>query len=131
MDKLVTIATFDFPAEAEFLKNVLEEEDIPAFLADNNDSLLSLVDGGVKLKVADCDADRAREILARNRSSSNIAANEGLRKDISFACEDCGNTISFPAERRGGVEVCPFCKHYVDVPEGLTEDANSDDSNPA
>jgi len=36
---------------------------------------------------------------------------------IDFVCEECGKDISFPGHRRGGVETCPECKQYVDVPE--------------
>jgi membrane protease YdiL (CAAX protease family) len=37
-------------------------------------------------------------------------------EDITFACQDCGKNITFPRERRGGVETCPYCFNYVDVP---------------
>ena len=36
-------------------------------------------------------------------------------------CSECGKQISFPGKRRGGVETCPYCRQYVDVPDvGLT-----------
>jgi membrane protease YdiL (CAAX protease family) len=35
---------------------------------------------------------------------------------ILFACQECGKTISFPADSGGHVEVCPECGRYVDVP---------------
>ncbi|MFA5892248.1 MAG: hypothetical protein WDA27_15085 [Actinomycetota bacterium] len=36
MEKLVTVGTFDFPAEAEAGKLLLEQQGIQAFLADDN-----------------------------------------------------------------------------------------------
>ncbi len=36
--------------------------------------------------------------------------------DITFACQECGRSITFPGERRGRVEECPECGNYVDVP---------------
>ena len=35
---------------------------------------------------------------------------------ITFACQECGKSITFPGERGGHVEVCPECGSYVDVP---------------
>ena len=53
MENLVTIATFDSPAEAEVARLALEEHGIRAFLADDNlvgmNWLLSNAVGGAKL----------------------------------------------------------------------------------
>jgi hypothetical protein len=38
------------------------------------------------------------------------------REDITFACQECGKVITFPIDRRGAVETCPYCFNYVDVP---------------
>jgi len=35
---------------------------------------------------------------------------------ITFACQECGKSITFPGERGGHVEECPECGSYVDVP---------------
>ncbi len=37
-------------------------------------------------------------------------------ENITFACQECGKSITFPAECGGHVEVCPECGSYVDVP---------------
>jgi uncharacterized protein len=37
-------------------------------------------------------------------------------EDITFACQECGKSITFPAYCAGHVEVCPECGRYVDVP---------------
>ncbi len=35
---------------------------------------------------------------------------------VTFACEECGKSITVPAEQLGQLEVCPHCHEYVDVP---------------
>jgi hypothetical protein len=120
VDELVTIATYDFPAIAEIERSVLDEEDIPAFLADDNlvatNWLLSNAVGGAKLRVAASNVPRAVEILDAYRASHSGPKNDDERP-ITFACEECGEQITVPGDRRGHVEVCPLCNEYVDVPE--------------
>jgi membrane protease YdiL (CAAX protease family) len=120
VEKLVTVATFDFPAEAEAHKIRLEQEGIRVFLGDDNlvgaNWFLANAVGGVKLQVAAEDAQRAAEILDRHRTAHTPSENEPLQEDVVFACQECGKTIAFPGERRGHVEVCPHCGRYVDVP---------------
>jgi hypothetical protein len=63
---LVTVATFTTAIDAHLRKNLLEGEGIRAFLADEltGDRLLGgAAYGGVKLQVAQPDAERARQIL--------------------------------------------------------------------
>ena len=38
------------------------------------------------------------------------------RSTVTFACQECGKPITFPAQRGGHVEDCPECGGYVDVP---------------
>jgi len=125
MENLVTIATFDFPAEAETQKIRLEHSGIRAFLSDNNlvgmNWFLSNAVGGVKLQVAAEDADRANRILERSQAARTPPADEAPEENIAFACQECGKTITFPGERRGHVEVCPHCGGYVDVPRETDE----------
>ena len=41
---------------------------------------------------------------------------EPAEPNIAFACQACGQPITFPADRGGHVEVCPVCGEYVNVP---------------
>jgi hypothetical protein len=63
-----TIATFGEPIEAHLAKARLEAAGIPAFIADENSVgvawHLTVALGGVKLQVADENADEARSVLA-------------------------------------------------------------------
>lgn len=121
MEKLITIATFDFPGEAEGGKLFLEQKGIRVFLADNNivgmDWFLSNAVGGAKLQVAASDVDQARKILEPYQASRTKTRGEFPEEDVSFACQVCGKSITFPGERRGHVETCPHCDNYVDVPD--------------
>ena len=68
MSTLVTVATFTTPLEAELVRGRLDEEGIAAFVADGElvtaDWTMSNAIGGVKVRVAAEDADRARAVLA-------------------------------------------------------------------
>src|SRR5262245_49182373 len=59
--RLVTIATFDQPAQARLAKNALDEAGIQSMVSDENlvamDWLLSNAVGGVKVQVWEEDAD--------------------------------------------------------------------------
>src|SRR5262245_35595910 len=67
--RLVTIATFDQPAQARLAKNALDEEGIQNAISDENlvamDWLLSNAVGGVKVQVWEEDAERAVAVLER------------------------------------------------------------------
>lgn len=66
-NNLVTLATFHTPVTAGFVKNLLQSEGVPAYLADETTSVmlwhLSIAIGWVKLQVADTDVSRATEVL--------------------------------------------------------------------
>jgi membrane protease YdiL (CAAX protease family) len=85
--------------------------------------------GDVSILVKRGDLARASSIMAKFRPaissrrtvhdemnelacSSESRANE----EIMFACQECGEVITFSGERRGHVETCPHCEEYVDVP---------------
>jgi membrane protease YdiL (CAAX protease family) len=38
-------------------------------------------------------------------------------EDVTFACQECGASVTFAGDRCGHVETCPECGSYVDVPE--------------
>ena len=130
MDKLITVATFDFPAEAEARRLILEQEGIRTFLVDGDlvgmDWLYANAVGGAKIQVAASDAERATEILEQHCASKTKPPQELPEEDVTFACQDCGKSITFPGERRGHVETCPECGGYVDVPEANEESVPAD-----
>jgi hypothetical protein len=68
--QLVTIATFDQPAQARLAKNALDEAGIRSAVNDESlvamDWLLSNAVGGIKVQVWEEDADRAVSVLERN-----------------------------------------------------------------
>lgn len=97
-DNLVTVATFNSPAEAVLAKNQLEAEGIRAFLIDEESInmlwLLGTALGGVKLQVSEDQWEQADQILQERMAEpvDEEAAKEDWR-------EECGEEgISTPAE---------------------------------
>jgi len=70
MDKLITVASTSHTYEAHLIKTKLESEGIPAFIQDEHvvtaNWLYSLAVGGVKVKVAQNDVERAKKVLDGN-----------------------------------------------------------------
>lgn len=121
MESLVTVAAFTLSAEAEACKLLLEQKGIRVFLADDNlvrtNWFLSNAIGGAKLQVAAPDAERAAKILEDYEASQKKPPAKTGKENVTFACQECGDRITFPADRCGHVENCPSCGAYVDVPD--------------
>ncbi len=119
---LVTIEAYQFVAEAELMRATLDQAGIDAYLADDHliamDWLMSAAVGGVKLQVAPADVAAAMSLVKEVQDKRRTSAKDDKSGElVQFECENCGLPISFPAFRRGGVESCPECRQYVDVPE--------------
>ncbi|WP_179351135.1 putative signal transducing protein [Winogradskyella vidalii] len=88
-DTFVTIAKFQYSAEAEIIKGRLESDGIQVFLKDNitidTDPLVSHAIGGIKLNVLAKDQDKAKDIL----QSINAYALNDVGEPIT--CPNCGN----------------------------------------
>ncbi len=67
VSRTVTIATFNYPAEAQFSQAKLAAESIRSWVVDGNtisaNPLYSLTMGGSRLKVSEADAEQASRIL--------------------------------------------------------------------
>lgn len=115
MDKLVTIATYDRSSLANLAKSTLESEGIQCCLQDDNivamNWLWSNAVGGIKLQV------NARDEVVARRLLETVEPPRLDSSDVVFLCEDCGASLRFPGQRRGGVETCNNCGAYVDVPD--------------
>lgn len=85
---LITIATYDFPAEAHIAKTLLQSHGIEAFVFDDHlvsvNFLMSNAIGGVKLKVLDEDEAKALETLGA--SVDYIDSGEGEPIDTCPKC---------------------------------------------
>lgn len=122
MRELVTVGVFHFVAEAELMQSALAEQGITSYLANDNiismDWLLSAAVGGVQLQVAREDAAAAERIVSEFQCKQKARRqSDGADQQLEFDCENCGERIAFPRSRAGGVETCPRCGRYVDVPE--------------
>jgi Putative prokaryotic signal transducing protein len=105
-EKLTTIATHLNAQEAHLAKNSLETEGIPAFLADEeSDNMLGLMYGfvkGVKLMVAEHQAERAAEVLATLASGPGEAPVDE-RLAATRTCPVCGEAFE------PDCDYCPQC----------------------
>ena len=120
MEKLVTVATFDLASEAETMKLLLEEEGFEVFLADDNlvgmNWFVANAVGGIKLQVPAPKSELARKFVEQHQRARRDNPDR-QKPPVTFQCEECGMELTLPGQRRGGVETCPHCHEYVDVPE--------------
>jgi hypothetical protein len=74
---LQTVARFDEASSAYIAKALLENEGIPAHIADEHLVgaywIYANAVGGIKLQVAEADVERSRDLLAEDRSSQLLA----------------------------------------------------------
>jgi hypothetical protein len=61
---LVTVASYSLQPEAHLAKNLLESEDIPAFLSEEIAGDMLHLGNEIKLMVSSANVEKAREILA-------------------------------------------------------------------
>ncbi|MBN2022025.1 MAG: hypothetical protein JW809_04465 [Pirellulales bacterium] len=121
----ITVATPVDLAAAQACQAALAAEGVEAFLSEpdalGQAGLPGLAPSAtIKVQVAAADAARAFAVLRQIGAASG--SDEDARRlddlpDVAFPCEECGKPLSFPAERRGKVEICRHCGQYVDVPE--------------
>jgi hypothetical protein len=101
---LVTIATYRDLPEALLVQGKLESEGIEAILADDNvvrmDWFWANAMGGVKLKVASEDVERAIEVL--NEAIPETLTDESGEDYVQPACPKCGSLdVTFDAPLHG------------------------------
>lgn len=107
----VTIARFQFPAEAETAKLILEAEGLRGFLEDAEtvamDWMLGNAIGYIKLKVPAGDVAAAVALLKQHSGTAkNLVCEEAPRSTTEISddqCLDCG--VEIPAD----TSVCPQC----------------------
>lgn len=109
-DRLVTVAAFNTPLEADIARGRLSEAGIASYLTDealvgNFWALVNAV-GGVKLQVAQSDSERAREVLRPEPEIEESPPPEGSSPAPPrghWRCGQCGSEVD------AGFEVCWKC----------------------
>ncbi len=129
----VTIVRYQRREEAEADAAVLAEREIAATIVGDAPELANPTDSDrtahIELQVPAAAASSALAILrAMDAPEPEQNATDAPLGCISFACEECGASLSVPASRCGRVDVCDQCGEYVDVPEQL-ESAPSESVN--
>jgi hypothetical protein len=107
-DKLVFVAAFAMPVEAQLARGLLEADGIKAFLTGGGSvnvfSGVQGLGGQIRLQVAEGDADRAAEILAPHfdRATDDGDAESGDDAAL-WLCPLCGDAVS------EDLDFCPAC----------------------
>lgn len=119
MAEFVAIAAFEYVSEAEVARLLLEREGVEVQMVDGSlvamDPFLSGAVGGIKLEVPAKQAETASFILDSFRAAKK-KKNVG-KPEVTFNCDECGKSMTFSGNRRGGIEDCPHCHAHVDVPD--------------
>jgi len=108
-DKLVFVAAFNMPVEAQLARGLLEAEEIKAFLTGGESvnvfSGVQGLGGQIRLQVAEADAERAAEILAPHfdRPTDESDA-ESVDNAVLWLCPLCGDAVS------DDLDFCPACE---------------------
>lgn len=118
--ELETVDSFTDPLQAHLARGRLEAEGIAAYVIHENHVwaawFLSNALGGVKLQVAEQDADRAREILAAHRRGEYEQALELPAGDPAEpACPRCGAQAAEPVFSRPTLLLIVFSLGLVGV----------------
>jgi hypothetical protein len=107
-DKLVLVATFSLPVEAQLARGRLEADGIKALLGGDESvnvfSGIQGVGGKLTLHVAEADAERAAAILAEHLDKADDDGDAGRADDALWLCPLCGDAV------RDDLDVCPACQ---------------------
>jgi len=107
-DKLVFVAAFNMPVEAELARGMLEAEGIKALLTGGGSvnvfSGVQGLGGQIQLRVDEADADRAAEILAPHFEHHPDDGAESGDDAALWLCPLCGDAV------RDDLEFCPSCE---------------------
>lgn len=110
MSKFITIKVFEYPHEAQIIKNKLESEGIYVFLKDEltvqTDNFLSHAIGGVKLQVKKEDVEKSKEIVSLFSNKTQVDKEIFIVENEITNCPHCNSLeIRMSREVRGIVGV--------------------------
>jgi hypothetical protein len=94
-----TIATFLDVHEAYVIKGVLEAEDIPAVVVDENAAAYTPIIGGVRLQVSDDDYGRAMAVLGNGQPNPDTHPEEEPPVEVCPACGSGQITVNPLAQK--------------------------------
>jgi RNA polymerase subunit RPABC4/transcription elongation factor Spt4 len=114
-DKLIAIATFSEPSQAEISKAKLEEAGIECFLTeDSTHGLYGYAAGAIRLQVRECDAERALEALKVDGRKRCAQCGQEVEDSAKY-CPNCGAEIGHYEQRQATVWACSKCGEQIDA----------------
>jgi membrane protease YdiL (CAAX protease family)/transcription elongation factor Elf1 len=121
---LVVVETCTYLWQADSIKSMLEDHGIESFIQNANtiamDWALGQAIGGVQVAVATKDATEALALIEAHRANVKQKY-QASNFEIRFNCDECNKPLSIDANRAGGLEHCPHCHAYIDIPERTSE----------
>jgi len=74
--------------------------------------------GAFEVWVPEDSVQTARTLVSEWQANQQQFLSERQQKGpVTTNCESCSRSLTLPAEKRGKIEVCPDCGHYIDIPE--------------
>ena len=123
-----TVFVAEHPKLADAVIQLLAANNIPAEIEPvapvETSALTGMSDAPEEFPILVSDpkkAEEARELLASAEKMAAVRAVVDKRAsrtgNVSATCEDCGKSSEWPAATMGTTEVCPYCGHYMDIPD--------------
>ncbi len=124
--------------QAQMICRLLEASGVEAFASEDcspyglwlGGTVAGVFDAGVFVSRAD--ADRAIAII-REQERLEIERSRSRGAELETTCEECGQSITFPAAQRGTVQDCPHCGAFLDVggtePSGDWDESEDQEDN--
>ena len=114
-DKLITIATFGEPSQAEMSKVKLDDMSIECFLTeDATHTLYGYAAGTIRLQVRESDAERALEALKVDSRKRCTQCGQEF-EDSAKNCPNCGAKIEVYPRAEVAAWICPKCGEQVEA----------------
>jgi hypothetical protein len=92
----------------------------------SSDPLTGMTEGApveeLEVRVVDIKRlDDAKKLLSDAQRTARLHSIRELRSQrtgtVTAVCEDCGKSSAWPATAMGTTDVCPFCQHFMDIPD--------------
>ena len=114
-DKLITIATFGEPSQAEMSKTKLDDMGIECFLVeDTTHTLYGYAAGTIRLQVKESEAERAFEALKVDSRKKCTQCGQEVEDSAKY-CPNCEAEIGHYGQKEVTAWICPKCGEHIEA----------------
>lgn len=125
---LNSVYTTNFQGQADIVAAWLQENGLDARVNSNTSlgglpemilwSKTETASGAFEVWVPNDSVNDAKAMISELETRQRQAAADRTAKgNVDAVCELCGELTTLPAVKRGAVETCSNCGHYIDVPD--------------